>query len=66
MNVSDMVEDWIQIRSTLQRHLKMLEKGEMRSSDNDRGTTEATIVRVRQWIGELNDLLKVYARDARP
>jgi len=61
--VKDLVEDWIEIRSTLQRQLEMLESGQM-----DMGThlsditTEETIVRIKAWIGELNALLKEYAR----
>ena len=61
--VKDLVEDWIEIRSTLQRHLEMLESGQM-----DMGThlsditTKETIVRIKAWIGELNALLKEYAR----
>jgi hypothetical protein len=61
--VKDLVEDWIEIRSMLQRQLEMLESGqvdtETRNSDT---TTKETIVRIKTWIGELNALLKEYAR----
>jgi hypothetical protein len=61
--VKDLVEDWIEIRSMLQRQLEMLESGQM-----DMGThlsditTKEAIVRIKAWIGELNALLKEYAR----
>ena len=32
--VKDLVEDWIQIRSTLQRQLEMLESGQMHTGTN--------------------------------
>jgi hypothetical protein len=61
--VKDLVEDWIEIRSMLQRQLEMLESGQVdtgtRISDT---TTKETIVRIKTWIGELNALLKEYAR----
>ncbi len=61
--IHDLVEDWIQIRSTLQRQLKMLQSGEAPSesyiSENER---TATITRIKACIEELNVLLKEYAR----
>jgi hypothetical protein len=61
--VKDLIEDWIEIRSTLQRHLEMLESGQVHTgtplSDT---TTKETIVRIKAWIGEFNALLKQYAR----
>jgi hypothetical protein len=61
--VKDLIEDWIEIRSTLQRQLEMLESGQMQMgthlSDN---TKRETIVRIKTSIGELNALLKGYAR----
>jgi hypothetical protein len=60
--IHDFVEDWIEMRSKLQRQLKLLE-----SSKTDTGTdiigstTEATIIRLKKWIDELTDLLKEYA-----
>ena len=51
------------MRSKLQRQLKMLESGEMSMGIAAIGsTTEATIIRIRKWIDELNALLKEYAR----
>jgi hypothetical protein len=61
--VKGLVEDWIEIRSIFQRQLEMLESGQVhtgtRISDT---TTKETIVRIKTWIGELNALLKEYAR----
>ena len=59
----DLVENWIEIRSTLQRQLEMLESGQMDMGTHlSDTTTEETIVRIKAWIGELNALLKEYAR----
>jgi hypothetical protein len=64
---TDLIEDWIQMRSTLQRQLKMLESGEMHSGDKiPDSTTKETTVRVRRCIDELNSLLKEYAIAPRP
>ena len=61
--VIDFVEDWIEIRSKLQRQVKLLQSGEMRTGDAATGdTTEATILRIKSWIDELNHLLKEYSR----
>ena len=61
--IHDLVEDWIQIRSTLQRQLKMLQSGEAPSesyiSENEK---TATIARIKGCIDEMNALLKEYAR----
>ena len=60
--IHDFVEDWIEMRSKLQRQLKLLESGKMGTGTNVIGsTTEATIIRIKKWIDELNDLLKEYA-----
>jgi hypothetical protein len=59
---TDLIEDWIQMRSTLQRQLKMLESGKMHTGDNiPDSTTRDTTVRVRRCIDELNSLLKEFA-----
>jgi len=58
--INDLVEDWIQIRSTLQRQLKVLQSGEAPSISEDERT--ATVARLRQCIEEMNALLKDYAR----
>ena len=60
--VHDFVEEWIEMRSKLQRQLKLLE-----ASKKDAGAaviggaTEATTRRLKKWIEELNDLLKEFA-----
>jgi len=60
--IHDFVEDWIEMRSKLQRQLKLLESGKTDTGTNVLGsTTEATIIRLKKWIDELNDLLKEYA-----
>ena len=59
---TDLIEDWIQMRSTLQRQLKMLESGKMHTEDKiPDSTTRDTTIRVRRCIDELNSLLKEYA-----
>lgn len=59
--VHDFVEDWIEMRSKLQRQLKMLKSGEMKAGTAVLGsTTESTIIRIKKWIDELNALLKEY------
>ena len=65
--VHDFVEDWIEKRSKLQRQLKLLESGEMRTGTTViDSTTETTIIRIKKWIDELNALLKEYSRADRP
>ncbi|MGO9723081.1 MAG: hypothetical protein ACLPOA_21465 [Methylocella sp.] len=60
--IHDFVEDWIEMRSKLQRQLKLLESGKIGTGADVIGsTTEATIIRLKKWIDELNDLLKEYA-----
>ncbi len=61
--IHDLVEDWIQIRSTLQRQLKMLQSGEAPSeADISDNAMKATIARIKGCIEEMNALLKDYAR----
>ncbi len=60
--VIDFVEDWIEIRAKLQRQLKLLQSGEMRTRNAAGDTTAATIQRIKSWIDELNGLLKEYSR----
>ena len=61
--ITDLIEDWIQTRSTLQRQLKMLESGEMHTGDKiSDSTTKDTTVRVRRCV----DVLKEYAIAPRP
>jgi hypothetical protein len=59
--VHDFVEDWIEMRSKLQRQLKVLEGGMGTEINVIGSTTEATKIRIKKWIDELNDLLKEYA-----
>jgi hypothetical protein len=60
--IHDFVEDWIEMRSKLQRQLKLIE-----TETNAVGsTTEATKIRIKKWIDELNDLLKEHANADRP
>ena len=61
--INDLIEDWIQIRSTLQRQIHMLDSGEMHTGTNILdSTTKETIVRLKDWVSELNKLLKEYSR----
>jgi hypothetical protein len=63
--INDLIEDWIQMRATLQRQLKALEAGQITTGDAIVGsTTEDTIIRVKKWINELNTLLKEYTNAA--
>jgi hypothetical protein len=60
--VKDLIEDWIQMRATLQRQLKALESGIITTGDATIGsTTEASKTHVKKCIDELNSLLKAYA-----
>ena len=59
--MSDLIEDWIQIRSTLQRQLKTLE------SNQDQGPVdipdemrEMTVNHIKRWVADINSLLKEY------
>jgi hypothetical protein len=61
--INDLVEDWIQIRSTLQRQLKMLQSGEALSeADISEDAKKVTFTRIKGCIEEMNALLKEYAR----
>jgi hypothetical protein len=58
---SDLIEDWIQIRSTLQRQLKTLESSEAQVPlDVPDEMREMTVNHIRQWIADINSLLKEY------
>jgi hypothetical protein len=64
VKMTDPKEGWIEMRSTLQRQLKMFETGEMHASDKILGsTTTATVARLQKCVSELEDLLKEHARD---
>ena len=62
VTLKDLIEDWIQMRSTLQQQLKMLETGEMRSGEKlPDSSTESAIAHIKNCIAELNSLLKEHA-----
>lgn len=61
--IKHLIEEWIEMRGTLQRQLRILESGGVRigqSASDD--TTQATIARIKRWIDELNSLLKEFSR----
>jgi hypothetical protein len=59
--MSDLIEDWIQIRSTLQRQLKTLESNQAHAPlDIPDEMRETTANHVKQWIADINSLLKEY------
>ena len=59
--MSDLIEDWIQIRSTLQRQLKTLKSNEAQVPlDVPDEMREMTVNHIRQWIADINSLLKEY------
>jgi hypothetical protein len=59
--MSDLIEDWIQIRSTLQRQLKTLESSEAQVPlDVPDEMREMTVNHITQWIADINSLLKEY------
>jgi hypothetical protein len=61
--IYDMVEDWIQIRSTLQRQIQMLESGQIQAGAKDaESAITGTILRLKGWVHELNELLKEHSR----
>jgi hypothetical protein len=64
MPIKDLVEEWIQMRSTLRRQLELLKSAEMHTGTNGSDTTQETIARIEKWISELNALLKENARGA--
>jgi hypothetical protein len=58
--IKHLIEEWIEMRATLQRQLKLLESGEIRTGES--GATQATIARIKALIEELNGLLKEFSR----
>ena len=61
--IKHLIEEWIEMRATLQRQLKRLESREMCiGADVPDGTTRATIAQIKRWIDELNSLLKEFSR----
>jgi hypothetical protein len=62
ISTNDLVEDWIQVRTILQRQLKQLEPGPAQAGNEAPDSrTKATAARVKTCIDELNALLKDYA-----
>ncbi len=60
--IKDLVEEWIEMRSKLQKQLKALEVRQPGTHEPiAESTVESTKVRIRKWIEELNALLKEYA-----
>ena len=59
--MSDLIEDWIQIRSTLQRQLKTLNSNEGQGPvDIPDEMREMTVNHIKQWVADINSLLKEY------
>ena len=59
--MSDLIEDWIQIRSTLQRQLKTLDPNEGQGPvDIPDEMREMTVNHIKQWVADINSLLKEY------
>jgi hypothetical protein len=59
-DVKHLIEEWIEMRATLQRQLKLLESGEIRAGESS--TAQATVARIKTLIDELNGLLKEFSR----
>ncbi len=62
----NLVEDWIEMRVALQKQLKALEAGEMRTGAEDLDAKTSMIgARLKKIVAELTELLKEHARDSR-
>ncbi len=59
--INDLIEDWIQIRTILQKQITALESGKVAAGTNVKSTNEETTVRLKEWVGEINKLLKDYS-----
>lgn len=60
--IHDLIEDWIQIRSVLQRQLRLLETDQTRKGAQAADVaSEATTARLRRCLDEMNALLKQHA-----
>ncbi len=65
--IKHLIEEWIEMRATLQRQLKLLESGELRKGGNISDcATRAVIARIKAWIDQLNALLKEFSRAHAP
>jgi len=60
--VEHLIAEWQSERASLVRRLQMLESGQLRTGIPMGSTTSATIVRVKNWITNLDDLLNKYAK----
>lgn len=60
--VEHLIAEWQLERASLVRQLQMLESGQLRPGIPMGSTTGATIVRVKKWISNLDDLLNKYAK----
>jgi hypothetical protein len=64
--INDLIEDWIQIRSTLQRHIRMLEaEKEQNGTDIYGAKIDDTVGHLKAWVSALNKLLKEHSIAAR-
>lgn len=62
----DLVEDWIQMRTTLQKQLKALEANKGLSGVDELDAPNRMIItRVNKMVAELTELLKAHASDSR-
>ena len=62
VNLKDLIEDWIQMRSTLQQQAKVFKAGEMRFEGIlPDSSMESVIAHIENCIAELNSLLKKFA-----
>ena len=58
---NDLIEDWVQIRSTLQKQIKMLEAGKVRrDTDIPEPAMNETLDQLKSWVHDLNKLLKEF------
>jgi hypothetical protein len=58
--VKHLIEEWIEMRATLQRQVKLLESGQIHAEESS--ATQATVARIKALIDELNGLLKEFSR----
>jgi hypothetical protein len=58
--VKHLIEEWIEMRATLQSQLKLLESGQIHAEESS--AAQATIMRIKALIDELNGLLKEFSR----
>jgi uncharacterized protein YerC len=62
VKTNDLIEGWIQIPLTLQRHLKMLQADKPPAGTvSSSGAAKSTIARVKTCVEESNSMLKEHA-----